>query len=51
MGSVIPLASSEVVEEWQTRFEDLYNSAQKMDVFARGRPGTTTGVSIDRRCR
>jgi hypothetical protein len=47
MGSVNPLAASEVVEEWQTLFGDLYTSAQKMDVFARGRPGITAGVSVE----
>jgi hypothetical protein len=45
MGRTSPLASSDVVKDWQSRYALQYDSAQTMDAFARGRPGTTTGVS------
>jgi hypothetical protein len=40
------LAGSKVVQKWQTQFEEQYSSAQKMDAFAKARPGTSSGVSI-----
>jgi hypothetical protein len=40
------LAGSKVVQKWQTQFEEQYSSAQKMDAFAKARPGTSSGVNI-----
>jgi hypothetical protein len=45
MGRTPPSATSDVVRNWQAVYAEQYGNAQAMDAFARGRPGTTTGVS------